>query len=469
MTTLSWDFGTSSVRACLYSAEGDLLSIGQENLPCFYPKSGWVEQDPKAIWQKGLQTADQALQKKGLRWSDVQQIGLTNQRETTIVWDPKKGEAVYPAIVWQDRRTELRCQQLQEKKQLIQEKTGLLPDPYFSATKLEWILHHCSLQQPLFFGTVDSWIVWKLSGRHVTDQTNASRTLLFTLQNKEWDFELCRLFSIPDTVSLPEVYPSSFHFADTDSKVTGGKSIPIRAIAGDQQAALYAACGHQEGVAKSTFGTGSFLMMPTAKKVLSKNGLLTTLSSSASVCYALEGSVFFSGALLDWAVKKLGIAKDVEELDLLAHKANKEVFCSVIPAFVGLGAPDWRPDVRGMIDHLEPNCGKEEIAAACFDAIAFETKRVVDAMKKDSGQTVATLVVDGGVVRSFRFCQLLADVLEMDIEVADNPNGTVWGAALLAGVPRQSSEKKRFFPENNQWVSRWQMWVESLNLSKKKF
>jgi glycerol kinase len=407
--------------------------------------------------------AEQALKEAKRSWKDVESIGITNQRETTILWDPETGQPIYPAIVWQDRRTALFCKELKAAglEELFHERTGLLLDPYFSGTKIHWITEHTKIPKKVLFGTVDTWALWHLTKglSHATDSTNASRTLLYDIVAHSWSEKLRESLQIPQAVILPEVYSSSSFFGETDPSLTGGVAIPTRGIAGDQQAALYGQGCREKGNTKSTYGTGTFLMMHTGSEpIFSESGLLTTVSCEVgnTYRYALEGSVFYSGALLDWAVDKLGLASTVAELDKLAATAKEGHGVHVVPAFVGLGAPHWRSDVRAAIMDMEASTTKAEIAHACFEAIAFQTKEVLDVMQKESGCSVDALQIDGGVTKSALLCQLLADVLQVPIQVSSDSNLTARGAAYLAGLQPRAGEYHAYEPKEKISTTPWQ-------------
>lgn len=440
---LSFDHGTTELKVCIFNLEGKLVASSRSPIPQIFPRPGWVEQDPKVLWELTLPTADQALKEADLSWSDILTIGLTNQRETTIIWDSVSGKPVHNAIVWQCRRTSQTCDKLRTEanNRLVHRKTGLIIDPYFSATKIRWILDHVYDLPPihqLHFGTVDSWIIWNLTGRqdHVTDTTNASRTLLFDIHKKEWDNELNQLFDVPIDI-LPVVCPSDVGLGFTDSAVTNGHKIPISADIGDQQASLFGQKCWEAGTAKSTYGTGAFIVMNLGDRSIdSPEGLLTTLAcdSKTEACYALEGSIFTAGATLEWLEKGLGLINDPSEVGPLAESIPDNGGVYLVPAFIGLGAPHWNAEVRGNIQGLSQATGKAHIARAALEAMAYQTREVIQIMQRDAGLELHELRVDGGVTRSSFLMQFLADILGVRVTRTDDPNITAKGAAFLAGL-----------------------------------
>ncbi len=440
---LSFDHGTTEIKVCIFNHEGKLVASSSSSIPQIFPHPGWVEQDPKILWDLTIPTAEEALKKANLSWNDILIIGLTNQRETTILWDSVSGKPVYNAIVWQCRRTSTYCEKLrtEENNALIHRKTGLIIDPYFSATKIRWILDNVDDLPPtdqLRFGTVDTWIAWNLTGgqSHVMDATNASRTLLYDIHEKQWDYELNTLFDIPHNI-VPIALPSCVGLGFTDSKVTGNKSIPITASIGDQQASLFGQKCWEAGTAKSTYGTGAFIVMNLGDHCIdSPDGLLTTLAcdSKGEACYALEGSIFTAGATLEWLEKRLGIINDPNEASALAESIPNNGGVYLIPAFIGLGAPHWNAEVRGNIQGLSQASGKAHIARAALEAMAYQTREVIQIMQDDAGLELHELRVDGGVTRSSFLMQFLADMLGVPITRSDDPNITAKGAAFLAGL-----------------------------------
>ncbi len=435
MYILALDQGTTGIKTCLYNREGKAVAKATGKIDQIYPRPGWVEHRPEQLWELTLPLANEALKQVNGTWKDVAAIGVTNQRETTILWNSETGKPLQNAIVWQCRRTAPLCEQLKDAghSPLIREKTGLMLDPYFSATKIRWILEHASDILPTIkFGTVDSWIIWNLSGReaHVTDPTNASRTLLYNIHTKEWDEELLNLFQI-DKAILPEV--KTDHFGMTDPDLTGGISIPIAGIAGDQQAALFGQKCWNPGEAKSTYGTGTFIVMNQGKQLPEiPQGLLATLAYDANgeICYALEGSIFMAGAILEWLQNQLELIQSPQEADQLAASITDNGGVYLIPAMAGLGAPQWNPDARGVICGLTQGSGRAQIARAALESMAYQTRDVLEEMHRP----VKQLKVDGGVTSSSFLVQFLADQLGIPITRSKEANLTSRGAGYLAGL-----------------------------------
>ncbi len=492
---IALDQGTSSSRAVLLDEEARILGIAQEELTQHYPKAGWVEHDPEEIWQTQLRTLKQVLEDCRVEPKDVLGIGITNQRETAIVWDRVSGKPIYKAIVWQDRRTADYCKSLKEEgySDTVRERTGLVLDSYFSATKVAWLLDNIpgaramAESGDLCFGTVDSWLLWKLtSGRvHATDYTNASRTLLFNIHTLSWDEELLDLFNIPKSILLPKVFPSMHKFGTSIGEGIDG--IPLLGIGGDQQAALFGQACFEPGMAKNTYGTGCFLLLNTGEKAVeSKHGLLTTVTCDAEQgrgVYALEGSIFIAGAAIQWLRDGLQIIKKAGESEALAKKAKGDDEVYVVPAFAGLGAPYWDMYARGAIFGLTRDTGKEHLAKATLQSLAYQTKDVVIAMEQDSGIDMQALRVDGGACANSYLMQFQADILGITVERPEVIESTALGAAYLAGIKagvwtKQIIQEKKaslqnFSPEFEQAeidrrYSRWQEavkrsmgWVES--------
>ncbi|MFI5214661.1 MAG: glycerol kinase GlpK [Gemmatimonadales bacterium] len=432
---LALDQGTTGSTALLLDEGGRVLGRGYRELPQIFPQPGWVEHDPEAIWSNTLAAAREALGTARVSRRDVTAIGITNQRETTILWDKSSGRPLHNAIVWQDRRTAERCRRLD--RALIAEKTGLVPDPYFSATKLEWLLSTLGRQRGAAFGTVDSWLVHRLSrGRaHVTDPTNASRTMLYNIQARAWDEELLKLFNVTPEL-LPEVRPSSGVFAMADAEWFGHE-IPIGGIAGDQQAALFGQGCHTAGTAKNTYGTGAFLLLNTgAERVRSASGLLTTIACDAEgrAVYALEGSVFIAGAAIQWLRDGLGVIANAGETEQLARGVADTGGVVFVPALTGLGAPHWEAEARGAILGLTRGVTRAHLVRAALEAMAFATREVLDAMTKDAGLALADLKVDGGATANDWLMQFQADVLGVPVRRPDVVETTALGAAGLAGL-----------------------------------
>ncbi|MCI0856058.1 MAG: glycerol kinase GlpK [Chloroflexi bacterium] len=440
---LALDQGTSSSRAVLYDEAGAAVAVEQREFPQIYPQAGWVEHDPEQIWTSQLECAQDVLRVSGVGLKDVAGIGITNQRETTIVWERATGRPIANAIVWQCRRTAERCDELKRAgvERLVRERTGLLLDPYFSATKVQWLLENVPGAREkaeageLAFGTVDSWLIYKLTGgrTHVTDATNASRTMLFGLRG-EWDGELLETFGIPESM-LPEVVDSSGVVAETDTELFGA-SIPIAGIAGDQQAALFGQACFQSGDAKNTYGTGSFLLLHTGETPVTPDRMLATVASriGGHLQYALEGSIFATGAAVQWLRDGLGFFDDAAQIEALAGSVDSSDGVYLVPAFVGLGAPHWDPYARGTILGLTRGSTKAHISRATLEAIAFQTRDVVEALEAESGTRMEVLRADGGASRNDLLMQIQADLLGRPIMRAAAAEATALGAAYLAGL-----------------------------------
>lgn len=437
---LTLDQGTTSSRAVIYNHAGHVVAVGQREFPQNYPKPGWVEHDPLAIWASQWSTAVEAMGKADLVPEDIAAIGITNQRETTLVWERDTGRPVYPAIVWQDRRTADECERLRAEGvgPVFTAKTGLRLDPYFSGTKLRWILENVEGARrqaeagKLIFGTVDSWLLWRLSGRtvHATDATNASRTLLFDIHRGDWDDELLGLLGIPRQM-LPEVRDSSGVFGES---VEG---IPIAGIAGDQHAALFGQGCFSPGMAKNTYGTGCFMLMHTGNEaVVSKNNLLTTIAwrMGGKIEYALEGSVFIGGALIQWLRDELQLVRSAEECNALAASVADSGGLYIVPAFTGLGAPHWDPYARGAAFGMTRGTNRAHFCRAALESIAFQSAELADCMVRDSGIALKDLRVDGGAVRSDLLMQFQADLLGVEVVRPQDIESTSVGAAFLAGL-----------------------------------
>jgi len=442
---LAIDQGTTSSRAIIFDKKGNIKSVAQKEFTQYYPKPGWVEHDAHEIWSSQAGVIAEALTKADLKAKSVAAIGITNQRETTIIWDRETGQPIYNAIVWQDRRTSDFCSELKRKghEEIIKEKTGLLLDAYFSGTKIKWILDNVAGAREkaedgkLLFGTVDSWLVWKLTDgkTHITDITNASRTLLFNIHTKKWDDELLSLLDIPKAL-LPEVKSSSEVYANTSNAITSSP-IPIAGIAGDQQSALFGQMCTKPGMLKNTYGTGGFLMLNTGEKPIeSKNNLLTTIAweINGKTTYALEGSIFISGAVVQWLRDGLGIIKSSSEIEELANTVPDNGGVYLVPAFVGLGAPYWDQFARGTITGITRGTTSAHIARAALEAIAFQTNDVLKAMESDSGIKVTELRVDGGATVNNLLMQFQADILGIPLVRPKIPETTALGVAYLAGL-----------------------------------
>ncbi|MFO7647091.1 MULTISPECIES: glycerol kinase GlpK [Halomonas] len=442
---LAIDQGTTSSRAILFDREGHNIASAQREFPQIFPRDGWVEHDPAALWSSVLTTCREVLERAGVGLDAVIGAGITNQRETTVVWDRETGEPLYNAIVWQDRRTADTCQQLREAGHLeeVQARTGLLIDPYFSATKLAWILDHVegararAERGELAFGTVDTFLIWKLTGGrvHATDATNASRTALFNIHEQRWDPVLLELFGIPESL-LPEVKDSSDDFGMIDAEWLGGE-LPIAGVAGDQQAALVGQACFAPGMGKSTYGTGCFMIVNTGDKAeLSRNRLLTTVGYriDGRTTYAMEGSIFVAGATVQWLRDGLQLFADAAETEALARNTRSGHSVYLVPAFTGLGAPHWDPKARGAIFGLTRDTGIAEIVAAGLQAVCYQTRDLQACMSDDMAAEPDTLRVDGGMVANNWVMQFLADMLGQPVDRPTVLETTALGAAYLAGL-----------------------------------
>ena len=514
---LALDPGTSSSRSIGVDAQGQVVAQAQQELPQIYPQPGWVEHDPMAIWRTQLATAREALAKAGLKAGDIRALGITNQRETTLLWHRKTGQPVHHAIVWQDRRGEPMCGQLREQGHaaLIQSRTGLVIDSYFSATKVRWLLDNVpgareqALRGELAFGTVDSWLLWQLTAGalHATDVTNASRTMLFDVHRNAWDPQLLALFDIPASL-MPQVLPSSAHYGQTVPELLGAP-IAIGGVAGDQQAALFGQACFKEGMAKNTYGTGCFLLMHTGNKAIaSRNNLLTTIAAQPplslpragegrgggghmteaplpSNAYALEGSVFVGGAVVQWLRDGLRAIHGSGEVQALAESVPDAGGVMMVPAFTGLGAPYWKPDARGMITGLTRGSAVAHIARAALESIAYQSAALLQAMSRDAvaagGAPVSELRVDGGACVNDLLMQFQADLLGIPVVRPAVTETTALGAAYLAalacGVYASTEElaglwraERRFLPtlpaaRAGELMARWEHAVRQATLA----
>ncbi len=443
---LALDQGTTSSRAILFDHDGNIVATAQQEFTQYYPQPGWVEHDANEIWGSQLSVAQQVLQAQQVQAQEVAAVGITNQRETTIVWDRATGEPIHPAIVWQDRRTSQFCDELKAEgfDQTILQQTGLVTDAYFSGTKLKWILDHVegararAERGELAFGTVDCFLAWRLSGGqlHLTDVSNACRTMLFDIHRAEWSSDILERLNIPPQV-LPQVMPSSMVYGETASEWFGGR-IPLAGIAGDQQAATFGQAAFHQGMAKNTYGTGSFLLMNTGSQaVTSRNKLLTTIAwqlQDAPVQYALEGSIFITGAAVQWLRDELQLIRDAQETEALATSVADSGGVMVVPAFAGLGAPYWDQYARGTIVGLTRGSGRAHIVRATLESMAFQTRDVVEAMLADGDFGLKALRVDGGAVRNNFTMQFQADILGVPVERPAVTETTALGAAYLAGL-----------------------------------
>ncbi|WP_373521578.1 glycerol kinase GlpK [Aquiflexum sp.] len=442
---MALDQGTTSSRSIIFNKKGQIVSVAQKDFKQHFPKSGWVEHDPQEIWTSQSAVLIESLAKEDIKASEIEGIGITNQRETTILWDRKNGKPIYNAIVWQDRRTSAYCDQLKAegKAEMIASKTGLILDAYFSATKIKWILDNVegardkAAKGELAFGTVDTWLVWKLTDgkHHLTDITNASRTMVFNIHNRKWDKELLELFEIPESI-LPEVKSSSEVYGETSGDILSDK-IPIAGIAGDQQAALFGQLCTQSGMAKTTYGTGCFLVMNTGERpVKSNNRLLTTIAweVNGKVNYALEGSVFIGGAAIQWLRDGIEFFGHAKESEKLAESLEDNDGVYFVPALSGLGAPHWDQDARGAFFGITRGTTIAHMTRAALEAIAYQVYDVLKAMEKDSGELTVELRVDGGATANNFLMQFQSDILDCKITRPKIIETTAIGAAFLAGL-----------------------------------
>ena len=449
---IALDQGTTSSRAVLFNGSGDIVAITQQEFTQIFPESGWVEHDPKEILNTQFGVLEKLIKNNQIDPSEIAGIGITNQRETTVVWDKHSGEPVYNAIVWQDTRTSDICKRLKEEglEDYVKTNTGLVIDSYFSGTKVHWILENVegakekAAKGDLLFGTIDSWLIWNMTGRqvHITDYSNASRTLLYNIKSLQWDEKLLSILKIPGTM-LPDVKPSGYHYGDYG---LGGHKIPIAGIAGDQQAALFGQACFEPGMAKNTYGTGCFMLMNTGKKLqYSESGLLTTIAwgLDGEVQYALEGSIFIAGAAIQWLRDGLKFIDEAPDSEYFAKKVADDREVYVVPAFAGLGAPYWDMYARGAIFGLTRDTGKNHIIKATLDSLAYQTKDVLNAMEKDSGITLSALKVDGGAAANNFMMQFQADILDVPVERPAVIESTAMGAAFPGGHYRGIMEKGR--------------------------
>ena len=459
---MSLDQGTTSSRCILFDKQGNICSMAQREFTQIYPKPGYVEHNPMEIWSSQLGVAIEAMAMVNAKPENVAGIGITNQRETTIVWDKKTGKPIYNAIVWQCRRTADKIDKLKADgmEETVKSKTGLVPDAYFSATKIVWILENVegarekAEKGELLFGTVDTWLIWNLTkGKvHVTDYTNASRTMLYDIHNLKWDEELLAYFNIPDTM-LPTVRPSSYVYGYTDPLVLGGQ-IPIAGAAGDQQAALFGQCCFEQGDVKNTYGTGCFLLMNTGDKpIASKNGLVTTIAATeeGEINYALEGSVFVAGASIQWLRDGMRMFKEAKQSEEYALNAVDTTGVYVVPAFAGLGAPYWNQYARGSVFGITRGCQKEHFIRATLESIAYQTYDVIKAMEEDAGVKLANLKVDGGASANNFLMQFQSDILEATVDRPNCIETTALGAAYLAGLATG------YFKDKEEIKQNWQL------------
>lgn len=443
---MALDQGTTSSRAILFNKKGEIVKIAQKEFNQIYPKAGWVEHDPMEIWGSQSGVMREVIETAGIRPEEIASIGITNQRETTVVWSRYTGKPIYNAIVWQCRRTSEICDELKNKglEESIKEKTGLLIDAYFSATKVKWILDNVegarekAEQGELLFGTIDTWLIWNLTrGKvHVTDYSNASRTMMYNINDLEWDEDILRELDIPISM-LPLVKPSSYVYGHTDERMLSGAKIPIAGCAGDQQAALFGQNCVEEGTAKNTYGTGCFLLMNTGSNIVkSKHGLLTTIAwgVDGKVTYALEGSIFIGGASVQWLRDELKIIESAKDSEMYANRVEDTNGVYVVPAFTGLGAPYWDMYARGSILGLTRGAKKEHIVRATLESIAYQTKDVLEAMQNDSKLKLKSLKVDGGASNNNFLMQFQSDILNVDIDRPKNSRNYSFRSCLFSRV-----------------------------------
>lgn len=488
---LALDQGTTSSRAILFNHDGEIVKVAQKEFTQIYPKPGWVEHDAMEIWGTQSGVAREVLETAGVSPFEVAAIGITNQRETTVVWDKNTGKPVYNAIVWQCRRTAGICDELKARnlEDYVRENTGLVVDAYFSGTKIKWILDNVegarekAEKGELLFGNIDTWLIWNLTrGKvHVTDYSNASRTMLYNIRDLKWDEKMLKELDIPASM-LPEVRQSSEVYGETDEKTFGGALIPIAGIAGDQQAALFGQACYEEGMAKNTYGTGCFMLMNTGEKMVpSKNGLLTTIAwgVDGKVEYALEGSIFIAGASVQWLRDEMKLISDAKDSEYFATKVNDTNGVYVVPAFAGLGAPYWDMYARGTIVGLTRGANRNHIIRATLESIAYQTKDVLSAMEEDSGITLSTLKVDGGAVANNFLMQFQSDILGVDVHRPEVTETTALGAAYLAGlavnfwdsketIAKRWAMNREFKPEieNDERVKLYDGWKRAVGRAK---
>ncbi|MCI2766866.1 glycerol kinase GlpK [Staphylococcus warneri] len=460
---LSIDQGTTSSRAILFNKDGEIKGVAQREFKQHFPQSGWVEHDANEIWTSVLSVMAEVMNEHNIRAEQIEGIGITNQRETTVVWDKNTGRPIYHAIVWQSRQTQSICQELKDQghEALFRDKTGLLLDPYFAGTKVKWILDNVDGAREkadngdLLFGTIDSWLVWKLSGKeaHITDYTNASRTLMFNIHDLKWDKELLDILEVPESM-LPEVKPSSEVYAHTVDYHFFGQNVPIAGIAGDQQAALFGQACFDKGDVKNTYGTGGFMLMNTGEEaVKSDSGLLTTIAYGidGKVNYALEGSIFVSGSAIQWLRDGLRMINSAPQTENYATRVDSTEGVYVVPAFVGLGTPYWDSEARGAIFGLTRGTEKEHFIRATLESLCYQTRDVMEAMSKDSGIEVQNLRVDGGAVKNNFIMQFQADIVNTLVERPEIQETTALGAAYLAGLA------VGFWESKDDIANRWKL------------
>lgn len=460
---LSLDQGTTSTRAILFNRSGEIVHSAQREFTQYFPKPGWVEHNANEIWGSVLAVVATCLTEANVKATQIAGIGITNQRETAVVWEKETGKPIYNAVVWQSRQTAEICDELRSAghAELFRAKTGLLIDAYFSGTKVKWILDHVEGSREraergeLLFGTIDTWLIWKLSGgkAHVTDYSNASRTLMYNIHELKWDDELLQLLDVPKAM-LPEVRPSSEVYAHTAGYHFFGESVPIAGAAGDQQAALFGQACFEKGMAKNTYGTGCFMLLNTGDKaVTSEHGLLTTIAwgIDGKVQYALEGSIFVAGSAIQWLRDGLRLINDAKETEAYATRVTSSDGVYVVPAFVGLGTPYWDSDVRGAVFGLTRGTEKEHFIRATLESLAYQTRDVLTAMEQDSGIEMSALRVDGGAVKNDFLMQFQSDIIQAPVERPEINETTALGAAYLAGLA------VGFFENQEQISAHWKM------------
>ncbi len=489
---LGIDQGTTGTTVLIFNHDSEVVGQAASEFTQHYPHPGWVEHDANEIWDVSLKVVEEALSEAGISAEDLNAVSITNQRETIVMWERDTGEPVHNAIVWQDRRTAEYCDELAERgvEETLNEKTGLLIDPYFSGTKVRWMLENVDgLREraengEIAFGTIDSWMVWKLTGGnvHITDYTNASRTLLFNIHELQWDDEMCEILEVPKEI-LPEVKPSSYIFGETDPDSFLGATIPVAGIAGDQQAALFGEACFEPGLAKNTYGTGSFVLMNTGNEAVKSNeGLLTTIAwgiGDEPVEYALEGAIFITGAAVQWLRDGLGIIEDASETEELAKSVDSNDGVYFVPALVGLGAPHWDAYARGAILGITRGNTRAHIVRAALESMAYQTRDVVEAMVKDSGIEVKSFRADGGAVANEFLMQFQSDILGVTVEVPEITETTAVGSAYMAGLATgfweskdEIAEKwalqKRYEPqmEEDERERLHKMWLRAVERSK---
>mgnify|MGYP005868768393 CR=1 FL=1 len=455
---MALDAGTTSNRCILFNEKGEICSVAQKEFTQYFPKPGWVEHDPEEIWRTQLLTMEEVIHKAGISGKDIEAIGITNQRETTVVWDKNTGEPVYNAIVWQCRRTSHLIDKIVSDGlgDMIQNKTGLVPDAYFSGTKIQWILDHVeearekAEKELLLFGTIDTWLMWKLSGGkiHATDYTNASRTMLYNIHELKWDKELLEILEIPESM-LPKASASSGVFGYTTTDILGAK-IPISGVAGDQQAALFGQCCFDKGDVKNTYGTGCFLLMNTGNRpVESQHGLITTIAASTDkVEYALEGSVFVAGAAIQWLRDQMKLVENAPESEKIASRVEDSAGVYVVPAFTGMGAPYWKQNARGMVVGLTRGTSREHFVRATLESLAYQTWDVLKAMEQDLGEEIQSIKVDGGACANNLLMQFQSDITGKNVVRPTVIETTGLGAAYLAGLATGYWESKEDIRNN---------------------